>query len=123
GWPDLNALFTQEIKDLQSVELQPRTEHKLELTDPITVPAAALHTEFGVTVTGGSYDERIVDSDLGAYIVEETATAMLTIEYEGVVLALTEIRQTLEGVLVNGTEQRPVQTGKPATVHFTVYND
>src|SRR5690606_7672624 len=87
-------------------------------------PSNALHTQIEATVTGGSYDVRITDANLGAYKVQASDTATLNVHTDGVEVTLTAVEQpSLTGEIVDGTQGLPLQTGKPTVVRFTVLND
>ena len=66
--PISNTLFASEIAALESEVLDHGESHTLTAT--YTLPNNALHTQIEATVTGGSYDVRITDANLGAYKVQ-----------------------------------------------------
>ena len=120
--PDLNTLFASEIAALENEVLDHGESHTLTAT--YTLPSNALHTQIEATVTGGSYDVRITDANLGAYKVQASDTATLNVHTDGVEVTLTAVEQpSLTGEIVDGTQGLPLQTGKPTVVRFTVLND
>src|SRR5690606_20020118 len=79
--PDLNTLFASEIAALENEVLDHGESHTLTAT--YTLPSNALHTQIEATVTGGSYDVRITDANLGAYKVQASDTATLNVHTDG----------------------------------------